>query len=87
MSIGSGIAIYFLIWWVTLFTVLPLKIKSQHEGGDVVPGSESGAPINPNLKFKLILNTGLSFLIFGVVYYLMVYKPIPLSSVPYFGSL
>jgi predicted secreted protein len=44
MSIGSSIAIYFVIWWTTLFAVLPFGIRSQREAGEVSPGSDPGAP-------------------------------------------
>jgi predicted secreted protein len=44
MSIGSGLAIYFVIWWTTLFAVLPFGVKSQREAGEVSPGSDPGAP-------------------------------------------
>ncbi|MCA1952299.1 MAG: DUF1467 family protein [Hyphomicrobiales bacterium] len=44
MSIGSGVAIYFVIWWTTLFAVLPFGIRSQREAGTVAPGSDPGAP-------------------------------------------
>ena len=33
MSIFTALAIYFIIWWVVLFTVLPFGIRSQAEHG------------------------------------------------------
>ena len=32
MSITTAVATFFLIWWVTLFAILPWGIRSQHEG-------------------------------------------------------
>ena len=40
-----AIAIYFLIWWITLFAVLPFGVRSQHEGEDFAQGTDPGAPI------------------------------------------
>ncbi|MGL4496733.1 MAG: DUF1467 family protein, partial [Beijerinckiaceae bacterium] len=37
MPIGSLIAIYFVIWWIILFAVLPFGVRSQVEEGKVVP--------------------------------------------------
>ena len=34
-----GIAIYGMIWFVTLFTVLPFGVVTQDEAGDVEPGT------------------------------------------------
>ncbi|MCB1491238.1 MAG: DUF1467 family protein, partial [Rhodobiaceae bacterium] len=31
MSIASGVAIYFLIWWLVLFAVLPFGVRTQAE--------------------------------------------------------
>jgi predicted secreted protein len=44
MSTTTVIAIYFLIWWITLFAVLPFGVRSQHEDGEIVPGTDPGAP-------------------------------------------
>ena len=42
MSVTTGLAIYFLIWWVTLFAVLPFGVRSQHEA-ETAPGTDPGA--------------------------------------------
>lgn len=66
MDIGSAIAIYFLIWWVTLFAVLPWGARSAHEAGEMlVPGQAPSAPMAPNMRRKLIWTTVISTLIFG----------------------
>jgi predicted secreted protein len=32
VSVTTAVAIYFLIWWITLFAVLPFGVRAQHEG-------------------------------------------------------
>ena len=54
MPIVTAIAIYFVIWWLSLFMVLPWGIRGQHEGEDVVKGTDQGAPIAPRMKRKII---------------------------------
>jgi predicted secreted protein len=66
MRIGTAIAIYFLIWWTVLFCILPIGVRSQSESGDVVAGSDPGAPNRPMLRKKAILTTLVSTLIFLV---------------------
>lgn len=44
MSIMSAIVLYSIIWFMTLFLVLPLRTRTQGEAGDVVPGTHSSAP-------------------------------------------
>ncbi|WP_315833005.1 DUF1467 family protein [Bradyrhizobium prioriisuperbiae] len=65
MSISSSIAIYFVLWWVVLFAVLPFGVRSQMEEGDAVPGSDPGAPVLPLMAKKLIWTTLISLVIFA----------------------
>ena len=68
MSLVSALAIYFVIWWICLFVVLPFGVRSQVEAEDVTFGSERGAPHQPFLVRKAIATTLLSALVFAVVY-------------------
>jgi predicted secreted protein len=71
MPKATGFAIFFLIWWVVLFAVLPWGVRSQHEGGGITPGTDPGAPVLPRLGRKLIWTTlvaGAVFVAFYVVY-------------------
>lgn len=68
MSFFYAVFIYVLIWWVMLFTVLPMGVQ-QHGYND--DGIEAGAPKNANLKKKLILNTIISFAILLVIHILV----------------
>jgi predicted secreted protein len=71
MSLPTALAIYFIIWWVVLFAVLPWGVRSQHEHGAFSPGTDPGAPAIPNLKRKLAWTTiiaALVFAIFDVIY-------------------
>lgn len=68
MPITTAAAIFFLIWWVVLFAVLPWGVRSQHEGGTIVPGSDPGAPAIPYLRRKLLWTTFVAALIFAACY-------------------
>jgi predicted secreted protein len=68
MPVTTALAIFFLIWWVVLFAVLPWGIRSQHEGGEIAPGTDPGAPAVPRLGRKLMWTTLVSALIFGGCY-------------------
>lgn len=68
MSTTTAVAVFFLIWWVTLFAVLPWGVRSQEEGGEVVPGTDPGAPLVPRLGRKLVWTTLVTCVAFGVLY-------------------
>ncbi len=65
-TISTAFAIYFVMWWVTLFLTLPFGIRSQHEEGGGAPGTDPGAPIVPGLRRKLIWTTAISAAIFAI---------------------
>jgi predicted secreted protein len=68
MQVSTVIAIYFLIWWVTLFAVLPFDVKSQHEDGTFEEGTDPGAPVMARIGSKLIWTTIIATAIFGALY-------------------
>jgi predicted secreted protein len=65
-TISTALAIYFVIWWITLFLTLPFGVRSQHEDGESVAGTDPGAPIMARMGRKLIWTTIISALIFAV---------------------
>ncbi len=65
-NISTGFAIYFVIWWITLFLTLPFGVRSQHEDGEGVPGTDPGAPVMARMGRKLIWTTVISAVIFAV---------------------
>ncbi|SCY83813.1 DUF1467 family protein [Microvirga guangxiensis] len=67
LRVSGGLALYFVIWWVTLFAILPFGIRSQVESGEVVAGSEPGAPSAPSLQEKAIWTTLVSSVVLLIV--------------------
>jgi predicted secreted protein len=63
------LAIYFIVWWLVFFTVLPWGIHSQEEHADVVLGTDPGAPHVHGLKTKLVWTTALSAIVFAIFYW------------------
>jgi predicted secreted protein len=80
VSLGTAAAIYFLIWWVMLFAVLPWGVRSQAENGDIVPGSDPGAPAVPKLLAKLLWTTVVSTVVFALLYVVYVYRLLRLDD-------
>lgn len=69
MRLTSAIAIYFIVWWVTLFVVLPWGVRNPHESGQpVAEGTDPGAPVNPQLLRKAVITTILASAIFALLY-------------------
>jgi predicted secreted protein len=82
MTLTLGIALYFVIWWTTLFAVLPLGVRTQAEEGSVVPGTPESAPAKPRLVRVVVVNTIVATLVFTVVWIVLVYNLIPIGELP-----
>ena len=78
MAISTAIAIYFLIWWVVLFAVLPWGVRAQ--GADGVPGTDPGAPVMTNLKMKLVWTTAVTSVIFLVCWFVYTRRLVTLDD-------
>lgn len=65
----TGFAVYFIIWWMTLFLVLPHGVKTQAESGEVTPGTDPGAPVRARLGLKLLINTVVAGVVFFAWYW------------------
>jgi predicted secreted protein len=68
MSTTLSIALYFVIWWTTLFAVLPIGVRTQAEAGDVVPGTPESAPVKPRILWVLGVNTLVASVVFSIVW-------------------
>ncbi|GBF58427.1 hypothetical protein PbB2_02111 [Candidatus Phycosocius bacilliformis] len=62
----TGTAIFLTMWWVVLFCVLPIGVRSQEETGQIVAGTEPGAPVIANIKQKMLVTTGITVVIWCV---------------------
>ena len=70
MAAWTLFAYYILFWWLTLFAVLSIGLRTQDEEGEIVEGTHASAPAKPRIWFNLLLNTIVSAVLFGLWYYL-----------------
>lgn len=66
-STPLAVAIYLTIWWVVLFAILPLGVRSVHEDGEAPEGVDPGAPVAPKLAKKALITTLVSAIIFAAL--------------------
>ncbi len=83
MPIVTAIAIYFILWWLCLFLVLPWGVRGQHEEGVVVRGSEPGAPIKSRMKRKVIQNSILAAIVWLIIFVVIKFQLVSLDNIPF----
>ena len=64
----KGFLIYVIIWFVILFTVLPIGVKVSKK---TIKGNAPSAPETPLIVKKFIITSFISFIIWIVVYLLI----------------
>ena len=84
MTIVSGIAMYFIFWWVTLFALLPVGLRTQAEENDVTLGTVASAPAKPRIGRAFLRTTVVASAIFGLYYYLTQVQGFGLVDIPHF---
>ena len=69
MHIYSLVAIYFIIWWLVIFTILPFGIRTQADDNDVTLGTAPSAPVRPMLVRKAIITSIVSAILLFAFWY------------------
>ncbi|MCJ8147884.1 DUF1467 family protein [Shinella sp. H4-D48] len=82
MQFVSYFAVYFIVWWMTLFAVLPFGLRTQAEANEVVPGSVESAPARFRGGRVVLTTTIVSALIYGGWYILSVRFGYGIDSLP-----
>lgn len=65
MDLLTTIFTFFLVWWVTLFAVLPMRVETDKTPDQ---GNDAGAPRDARIKYKMKLNTVIAIIITAVIW-------------------
>ncbi|MCU4653993.1 DUF1467 family protein [Roseibacterium sp. SDUM158016] len=67
MGVVTGLVLYAIIWFLTLLVVLQTGVVSQDEAGERVKGTHGSAPANLQFGRRLLVTSGVSFVIWAVI--------------------
>jgi len=67
MTITAAIVLFAVIWFLTLLVVLPVRIKTQGDLGEIVPGTHAGAPEVHHMKKKIWITTGITAILWTII--------------------
>jgi len=85
MSLVFGLAIYFIVWWIVLFAILPIGVRTSEEAGEeTARGFAESAPHRPRLLPKMLATTVISGIVFAGLYAIIVHHVITLDDIPFF---
>jgi predicted secreted protein len=68
MSAPLSVVVFFTIWWVALFAVLPFVVdRRAGPGADAPPGVDLGAPAAPRLLRTALWTTLVAAIVFAAL--------------------
>ena len=82
MSITAAIVLFCSIWAVIFFMILPTGVVSQHEDGNVVPGTPASAPADAQIPRKMMRTTIIALMIFATIWLIIEYRLVTLDDFP-----
>jgi predicted secreted protein len=71
MSITAAFVLFAVCWFMTFFVVLPLRLTTQGDAGQVTPGTPAGAPagfvVRRKARLTTIIATGIWLVLTGII--------------------
>ena len=78
MSVTGLAIIYSIIWWIVFFAILPIDVNRNKTVR--IEGEDPGSPENPKMFKKFLYCTGITSVIFVIIYLLMKYEYLNLRN-------
>ena len=76
----TGLAIiYIIIWWIVFFASLPIDVERNKIVK--IHGEDPGSPENPKMLKKFIYCTGITTVLFIIIYLLMKFEYLNLRNI------
>lgn len=80
----TGLVLYAVIWSMTFLVAIPIRLQTQSEAGEVVPGTHGGSPARHDLGKKALITTVVALLLWGLAAWILLTGQITLSDIDLF---
>jgi predicted secreted protein len=87
MGVTSAIVLYVVIWFMTFFIVLPIRIQTQGDLGRIEPGTQAGAPEHHHLRKKAWITTGIAAVLWAIAAWVMLSGMITIRDLDMFNRM
>lgn len=67
MGITSALVLFAVIWSMVFLIALPIRVKTQGDLGEIVPGTHAGAPEVHNIGKKAKITTVISLVLWAII--------------------
>jgi predicted secreted protein len=87
MTITAAIVLFSVTWFMVFFIVLPLRMVTQGDAGEIVPGTHASSPHDLKLRRKAWITTAWAAGIWMVLYGMIVWGPWGVRDLDWFGVM
>lgn len=87
MGIASGLVLFLVIWSMTFLVVIPIRIETQGDVNDIVPGTHAGSPARHHLKKKALITTGIAAVLWAIIASIIVSGAISVRDIDMFNRM
>lgn len=84
MGIVTGIVLYAIIWFMTLLIALQVRVTSQDDAGERVAGTHGSAPVDAQMKRRVVWTSIVAAGIWAVIASIIVFDLITLDDIDLF---
>jgi predicted secreted protein len=86
MTITGAFVLWAVIWFMTLLMILPLRLTTQAEAGEVTDGTPPSAPVNPAIRRKMIWTTAITLVLWLPLCLVIASGWITIADIDVFGT-
>ncbi len=83
----SAIVLFAVIWTVVFFIVLPLRLKTQGDVGEIVPGTHASSPADFSFQRKAKITTYFAFPLWLVVAGVLLSGAVSVRDIDWFDRM
>lgn len=87
MAITSALVLYAVLWFLTLLIVIPIRLKTQGDVGQIVPGTHAGAPHEPQMKKRILITTGVAFVLWAIIAFVISSGMLTVRDIDWFDRM
>ena len=87
MTITAALVLYSVLWFLTFLMVIPVRLKTQDDIGEVVPGTHASSPERHDLKKKAWITTALASVMWGIIATIILTGAITIADIEAFTDM
>ncbi|SEO04282.1 Predicted secreted protein [Palleronia salina] len=87
MSITSAIVLFAVIWFMVLFILLPVGLRTQGDEGEIVPGTHAGSPARTDMWRKARTVTWVSAILWALIAGFILFSGYGVRDIDWFNRM